>query len=279
MRVRAIKDLSRLSDPRLFEEIACGLDLVMKNVARLVAGAATLRESNQVHAGRVLSALADEEAAKYLILLDAVRCPRKPPHLLPGQLSRFNEHLAKGLYARASGYRPVRLKDLQDYIDHDRDSHYLDGPNDVDYIMRNEIIQGREGLLYVDYVQYDEDYHWTDPSRFEDMLAVLPESHSGQVARSLHSSGLGGPEALATIASVWRSATIDADTHIQAIWKLNHQTLTALEAKALLKAQPQDVYAWIVQNWQFPMYGLDLSEIRVELDDLRGRRNNWTPDF
>lgn len=73
MRVRAIKDLSRLNDTRLFEEIACGLDLVMNNVARLVAGAATLGASKQVHPGRVLSALADEEAAKYLILLDAAR--------------------------------------------------------------------------------------------------------------------------------------------------------------------------------------------------------------
>lgn len=106
-------------------------------------GAVALAASEQCHACRVLATIAEEEASKVLILLDAVRCPRLPSDRLSNQVGRFNDHFAKGLYARSCWYRPTTLGQLQEYINHDRDQFYLDGPNDVDWIFRNEIIQAR----------------------------------------------------------------------------------------------------------------------------------------
>lgn len=101
MRVRASRDLASLPDAEFFETVAEGLGLIVKNIARVYEGAATLSEAGQKHVSRVLSMIAEEEAAKYLILIDAVRCPKQPPSRLSNQLGRFNQHLAKGLYARA----------------------------------------------------------------------------------------------------------------------------------------------------------------------------------
>ena len=87
---RAIKDLCQLPDARLFEEMATGIGHVVKVVGRLDAATHNLSEAGDHHAARILGNLAEEEAAKVLILLDAVRCPRKRqtgevagPRLLP----------------------------------------------------------------------------------------------------------------------------------------------------------------------------------------------------
>ena len=77
MRVRAIKDLMQLGEPAFFAAISEGLELIVQNVSRLHDSALTLAKASQPHAARVLVTLAEEEAAKVLILLDAVRS--RPP--------------------------------------------------------------------------------------------------------------------------------------------------------------------------------------------------------
>ena len=279
MRVRAIKDLTQLSDPDFFAAIAEGISLVVKNVARLQAGAAALGESKQMHPARVLSTVAEEEVAKVLILLDAVRCPRTPGERLAGQLARFNDHLAKGLYARACGMRPGTLAELQEYVDNHREEFYLDGPNDVDWIFRNEVLEGREGALYVDYVARDDGHHWSDPSMYEDLYFGPLEPAAVKTARSLHDAGLCSAASLAIVAEIWRANPVEPETHFSAIRELNVRTLRTLDERGLLAEQSSDVYSWIANEWQFPMYGLDLSKIKVDLEMLRERQRNWSPDW
>ena len=95
------KDLAQLTDSALLAEVAEGLGLVIENAGRLYASATVLADAKRFHGARVLQALSEEEASKDLILLDAVRCPRQPSDRFAAQLGRFNDHLAKGLYARA----------------------------------------------------------------------------------------------------------------------------------------------------------------------------------
>ena len=144
MRPRATKDLAQLTDSAFLAEVAEGLGLIIANARRLYASATVLAEAKRFHGARVLQALSEEEASKHLILLDAVRCPRQPSDRFASQLGRFNDHLAKGLYARACLLRPGTLGQLQEYLDHYRVDFYLDGPNDVDWIFRNEVIHHRE---------------------------------------------------------------------------------------------------------------------------------------
>lgn len=278
MRPRASKNLAQLDDRRFFPAVAEGLALVEKNLDRLCSGIATLQAADQPHPARVLSLLAEEEAAKYLILLDAARCPREPQERLSRQLHRFNDHLAKGLYARVCGWRPVTLAELQEYIDHERQELYLDGPNDVDWILRNDIKQQREGALYVDYVQRDEGCEWWDPARTEEWFKGTSLPASVKLARHFHAAGFSAAEALATVAELWRAIPLAGDTRCQVILTANHQTLEFLNARGLLLEQPQDVYQHIMREWQFPMHGLDLSPIKVSAETLRERQRHWSPD-
>lgn len=278
MEVRAIRDLAQLSDHDLFIQLSTGLRLVAKNVAKLYEGTTVLAELARFHAGRVLAKIAEEEAAKYLILMDAVRCPRQPSKTLAVQLQRFNQHLAKGLYAKAGMYRPTTLEQLQEYVDLDRKEFYLDGPNGVDWIYRNEVIDGRESTFYVDYVRHDDGHRWAEPTEFEDLLFGAPEPGAVQMVRCLQGAGMSTPEALATIAELWRASPIGPETHCTEIFALNRRTLELMESRGQLDEQPQETYQSIAREWQFPMYGLDLSMVDVDLETLRERQRNWSPE-
>ena len=112
----AIKTLNGLGDPEFFSAVAEGLALVVKHGDHLWNAAKTLYDSGQHHAARILALIAEEEAAKYLILIDAIRCPRLPQKRRACQLGRFNNHLAKGLYAESTQMRPSNLRQLQEYL-------------------------------------------------------------------------------------------------------------------------------------------------------------------
>lgn len=279
MRARASKDLSQLADPELFDAVSIGLSLVLKNTTRLWDGALVLHEKGLHHPARILALIAEEEAAKYSILIDALRCPRLPNERFATQLGRFNDHLAKGLYAKAGWMRPSNLAELQRYVNLHRDEFYLDGPTGADWIFRNEIAAEREGALYVDYFENDGEHHWSDPTQFEDLLTLLPKPAGLHLAKNLSDVGAGTPAALAVVAQFWRDNPPSADTPWREVRRANHQTLVLLEQKGLLVEQTEDHYSWLINNWQFPMYDLDLSLIRIPIAELEERRRNTAPDW
>ena len=188
----------------------------------------------------MLTTLAKEEAAKVLILLDAVRCPQSSGDRLSRQLARFNDHLAKGLYARVCGMRPATLAQLQEYIDNDREEFYLDGPNDVDWIFRNQVTQSREGMFYVDYVAHDDGHRWSDPAVFEDVLFSSPPMPDA-VRMALNLSGVAeiSTEALAVVAATWRDHVPEAETHCTEITELNALTLPDTRRARIAAGTPQ----------------------------------------
>lgn len=279
MKAKAIRDLTQLSEPDFFARIAEGLSLIVANVDRLCEAAVVLGKSDHYHGSRILNTLAEEEAAKFLILIDAVRCPKQPGERLSDQLGRFNDHLAKGLYAKACNYRPGTLGQLQHYVNIDRDEFYLDGPNDCDWIFRNEIIESREGKFYVDYVARDDGHSWSDPGFLSTCLGASVEPATVSMSRTLFKVGISAPEAVATVADVWRPSPLDFDTPWSQIRDMNHRTLQVLEERGQLTEQPSNVYGSIVHHWQFPMFDLDLSMVKVKLDRLRERQQSWSPEY
>jgi hypothetical protein len=64
------------------------------------------------------------------------------------------------------------------YVDLLRRNYYLDGPNDVDWLFRNEIMAEREERLYVDYVETDDGDMWISPRRYD---GIGPRYASGAV--------------------------------------------------------------------------------------------------
>ena len=149
---RAIKKLQQLSSAKLFEEVAAGIGHIERVVDGLMAAAQDLAEGGRRYPARIFRNLAEEEAAKILILLDAVRCPRARQKERSRTLSYFYNHLAKGIYVEVSGWKPADFKEVRKGVDSLRASHYLDGPTDVDWIFPNDITQRREDDLYVGYL-------------------------------------------------------------------------------------------------------------------------------
>jgi len=276
MRPKAIRDLVQLSDKDLFAQISIGYEQVLRNAFRITRDAEPLRKQKRPNGCRILSGMAEEEAAKCLILVDAVRCPRNPPEILSQQLSRFNDHLAKGLYAEACYWKPSDFQEFSSYVDNERREFYLDGPNDIDWIFRNRILSNREETIYVDYVAGDDGKHsWLTPSEDKFLLPETPESLS--LAKAFSDAGCATPEALQVIADFWRPIVMKPDFVWVELRELNYQTLKMLEEKGLVKEQPQAVYSTIVELWPFPMFSLDLRMIKGNEAELREIQEKWFP--
>jgi hypothetical protein len=278
MKARATAALARLPDGEFIEAMARGLALITEWIESLERWATHLEEN---HAGgaEVLRVVADEEAAKYLILVDAVRCPRRFQKERVRQLKRCHRHIEKGIYAEACNYSAPTYKELLGYIEHMRLSHYLDGPNDVDWIFRNVVEARREERLYVDYVEGDDGQEWWTPARFDRTPRWSSDSSAVRVARSLTRAGFGDPAGLQIVADIWRTFEVNDETTYTQLLEVINETVQRLQAAGVFQADyGGHDHSVIVDSWQFPLYLADLAEIRVDLEELRERQRNWTPD-
>jgi AbiV family abortive infection protein len=261
--VRAVLDLVQLSDVDLFVQISRGLELVLRNACRLAEDAGTLGRLGRGEGARVLRLIAEEEAAKFLILLDAVRCPRQPSCGLARQLRRFCDHLAKGIYAACCYWRVGSLGQLLSYVEAERRDFYSAGPDDSDPIFRNRILLEREMAIYVDYVATDDGGDWLLP--FEGVLSYLDQLDPPalRIARAFHAVGCTTPQALELIAATWRPVQVGNDFTLMELRKVNQRTLEAMGQKGLLRERLEDSCRLIIQEWPFPLYSADLKMTRV----------------
>lgn len=169
---QAIKDLCQLNDERLFSEVAKGLSYVVEHVENLNNAALNLNKEKYFDPAKILGALADEEAAKALILLDAIRCPREKSQERSRTFGYFNDHLAKGIYAEACRWKPVYFSNICRPIESQRDQFFWDGPNGNDFITANPIKYARIERLYVDYWCIEE--LWDKPGHGRNQVNAFP---------------------------------------------------------------------------------------------------------
>jgi AbiV family abortive infection protein len=281
VRTKAIKDLSQLSDSDFFREVSGGLDQILSNALRLANDSNMLHRQQCPQGYRILRGMAEEEAAKFLILLDAVRCPRTQQETFNKQLKRFNDHWAKGIYAEYLSWRPATFGEACQYIETSRREYYLDGPNDVDWIFRNRVLQGREETIYVDYAETEEGHSWIVPRPEIELLlisSILIEPKVLEVARTLKECGCTTPQALKEMADIWRPVQMTGDSHWQDLRKLNSGFLQKMKEAGLLIEQPAETYNKIINNWLFPLYSIDLSLVCVDRQELKGRQERWSPE-
>jgi hypothetical protein len=161
--LRQAKRLSELNPRERLEFIARGLPLILRSAEKFREAGDVIRD-NFGREAAVLDGFATEEAAKILILIDAVRCP---PKLISSKLKSivgsFYNHLARLIYAEATSWRPTNLKELRSYVDTARRGHYIEG-SAGEYIMPNDTLYNRESRLYVDIEAYqDGTLTWNEP--------------------------------------------------------------------------------------------------------------------
>ena len=285
----AIKNLQQLSNTSLFEEVATGIGLVADVVNGLDTAAHELFKTGRPHPARVLRNLAEEEAAKVLILIDAARCPRNKQAERSRTLSYFYDHLAKGIYADVCGWRPVDFKEVRKGVNGLRVSHYLDGPNDVDWIFPNDIMRKRVDDLYVGYLCEDEQdgqgsCYWTSPlNEVSDLLEkAWPRTNTSPIIRlvcSLIEVEATTSEGLSVVADIWRTVDICDEMKVGDLEELNCKTLAALEDRVLSTPTPEDVRTVIQNDWIFPLWPLDLSVRKVNKARLQEVQERWSPYY
>ena len=279
MRTRAIQDLAKLPEKEFFDEISEGLSLVADNAIRINSDAQALFNNKQMRGARVLTVFAEEEAAKFLILLDAVRCPRTPQIRLCKHLGKYYSHLAKGLYAECCNWRPATFAELKDGIMRESHDYYLDGPNDIDWIFKNNIIQSREDTLYVNYAENDGTHYWQSPGQFDTMFNFYSLPASVVLVTTLHNVGCTKPESLKVIADRWFDVPITDDLTWRTVQDTNIAILEEMESCLILNDQPSSEYSCVANKWPFPLYDLELKEIKVDKAQLEQVRREWSPDW
>ncbi len=277
MKPRAIASLNSLSDRDFFSEISEGCRHVLENSTRFLAAAEALAKDGHGRASHALRLIAEEEGTKYLIMLDAVRCDPQPASRRAKQLKRFNDHLAKGIYAKVYHGRPATVAEVIHYVDMLRASHYLDGPNDTDWVFRNEIAQEREEALYVDFVETDEGKIWWNPGGVRDdekFSRWFYQSEVLSLIKALDKSGVATVGGLAVVADIWRASPWPLESHYETWRQTGTRTLQALADRGLLAGSDAD-HARILESWLFPLYDIDMSLIEVSIEELRTRQRQW----
>jgi len=285
MRAKAIRDLCQLQDDSFFKELAEGLAHILRNVAEITTDADALAENDRPRGMCILRAAGREEAAKALILLDAVRCPRRSredKERFTRQLTCFDKHLAKGIYTEYCGSRFAAFNEVRRWVENERQELYLDGPLGVDWIFRNAILQKREQTIYVDYVESDGERFWLTPFRYDEAAREWPDIGAGAavlLALALGRTGMTEAQALKVVSDIWRPIQMTDDFSWQQLRKLNVRTLEELNQTGLLKENQQDAYRVVVNEWLFPLSSLDLSVVKVKRSELDEIRESWTPDL
>ena len=286
---RAIKKLQQLSGATLFEEVATGIGHVGNLVDGLDAAAQELSKGGHYHPARVLRNLAEEEAAKILILVDAMRCPRHKQAEGSRTLGYFYSHLAKGIYADVCGWRPADFKEVRTGVDHLRASHYLDGPNDIDWVFPNDITRKREDDLYVGYVSEDDPdaqgrCYWSSP--IDDVSDLLekawPYSKPSPIirlVRGLRKAKATSAEGLSVVADIWGRVDAFEEMEFGNLHELNRKTLAALEDRILSTHALHEWRTVILNDWIFPLWPLDLTVQNVSKARLRQIQEQWSPDY
>ena len=217
----------------------------------------------------VLRGYAVEEAAKVLILMDAVRCPKKLVSRNMGKIvGWFYNHLARLIYAEAIGWRPTHIDELRKYVESVRKSHSVEGAVG-EFIMPNLSLYMRESQLYVDVVCEDEkDPYWNEPlsmgmgTSFEPLILKL--------TRAMSVLGLFSLKGLNATSEIWEQMTFLSVEGAADALHFTRQLVNRLVVEEVpTEAASEENVKTLINLWQLPMYDFDFGLIEVPLDELK----------
>lgn len=268
-RARRYDQLASVPKAEFLRVLAEGMAAIVSHVETLVGAAERCCDAGDSLAAEILLAIAREEVGKFLILLDAARIPQTAQERMTRQLKRAGDHLAKSLYFEIADLRPAFLSEIESYLGEARRSHYLDGPNDADWIFRNQALADREDAMYVDYQETDAGFVWHQPSA-EDCETFLYVSQVFRLVAEMRTAGFCDPAGLEIINRVWRDIVPTSgsdgsqDTPWHDIESRNLYTLEQILAAGVVQEIGEDACRRVVNTWTYPMHSLGLTLINVK---------------
>lgn len=280
MDAKSLRAICQIPEHRRFAEIAEGLELLADNAARLDQDARTLGDDGRHQGAGILRGLADEEAAKVLILLDLARVGWNDSAAVAACMRNFYNHLARGLYVRAYFGRPADLAEVREHVDFLRQQYYLDGPMDVDFIFGNEVNAEREGWMYVDYVTDEHgEGHWVSPANRAEIYSefsspATPPSAIIEMVAAMRAIGLLTSDGLDAIRATWDGEAVDDSMRWVDLRPMNVEVINKLDASRGGYAELDlPALRTVVNGWIFPMAGLDLKLAKVDRAELQRVRD------
>lgn len=288
MKERALIGLFRVPERDRAPLIAEGLQLLAEHVQVLAADAQMLWEAQRYRSAQVITHLADEQAGAALMLYDLVRVGAIAPDRRKTLRHRFYDHRARSLYVAAYDAALATLDEAQGFADLYRDDLLLDGPNDVDWIVRNELDYDREATLYVDLIDYgegqDPDLRWHSPKDYCDapVLGRFPfrTSAAVRVVLAMSSLGLLSTAGVETTRTVWN--TLELEEHPRNLhWAdavdLNEQVLrdhTGSQRSHRSEDDLDKLGRYLIRHWVFPLTTLTMDKRQIKPAELRSVRED-----
>ena len=185
----------------------------------------------------------------------------------------FYIHLARLIYAEAQSWKPVSFDQLQEYVDNERPSHYLEGDYS-EYILPNSALFQREASMYADVLgNEDADPEWSSPFRPAQMFGWF-DPHAWRLVDAMEAFGLFTPKGLEALSETWAPVYFEPGVDWSAAQDLCWPTALACEAAGVIQERLTESHqSAIAHDWQMPMYGIDFTPIPKTLEEMRARRD------
>lgn len=287
MKTRQFKRLAGLPrrnrDPLVVE----GLTELAANVARL---AEEIERCNKAHAfggARLAYNAGREEAGKFLVLVDAYRAPDASQAASSRQFARAGNHLAKLIYAQIADYSIATYEELLGAVDQHRQALHLDGPNDYDWVFRNDLIAEREGALYVDLVDSEGTLRWWKPTDLGIPLSVPRSMH---LVMAISDTGLISLAGLDALRSAWAGFDPKTESHCSDWTERTKRALEVFPGENIVDGTWRNEPWFVADRWPMPMVTIDVEELPVTERELVAKREarfeaemrreyGWEDDF
>jgi hypothetical protein len=277
--MRAIKDLADLADEQFLDEIATGLRYLTEVINKIDGVAKSLSTPGFAHLinpgadypATILSVIGEEEAAKVLILLDAVRCPPSKDKERRRTLGYFYDHAAKTIYAETCQWYPANFAEVVRLIELERPKWYLDGPTGTEWVFYNRNLRRREDALYVGYEREEtegiekREGYWRSP------LHSVAGSHLTKnvfaVCRALDQMGGLTREALVVVMAIWRQIELCPLTTSSEMKRWNRSTFEEFEKRGLLREVSDKAFSMAIDHWPVPLWSIDVGRPKDDESD------------
>lgn len=250
--------------------IAEGLPIILASATGFQA--ASRQISDYPREAEVLEGFAKEEAAKILILIDAVRCP---PSRIASTISlivnRFYDHRARLIYAKVAEWWFEDVARMRIAVEPLRKTHYLEGYMG-EYILPNSTIYQRESKLYADVEVYEDELPiWNAPRGFSPRFHHDPAVLS--VCEAMAELGMFTLGGLKAISDIWGKkyfTEIESNRDAEILTK---ELLERLFVEELPNESASQKHVDVLyRHWPLPMYDVDLAPIPVTLDELKNEQ-------
>ena len=262
----AIEDLSQLRDDELFTVVSEGIKHIIENALEFDRIGKKLFNEGEKRGWNIMQVLTEEEAAKALVLIDYVRCPRSKSAESARVLRSFDDHVAKGISAEACDWRPALFRDICSYVELELAGFYLDGPHEVDWIFGNDLVAARDRSMYVDYVHDGTveggDHNWQLPVDNNTHLDKRSKPSALKIVLALAQCGATSEPGLRVVADKWRKFEPKSCSTRLELMGLIIETLETFKAKNLCPFVSGVAQRTVLDGWAFPLWSLDIRYIR-----------------